>query len=340
MNDQDKAKQIQSNWWRWLIEFLFPDKKFDGQLQNPGSERLFDFDDVISSKNPIAVIRQEIAYYPKGDDKKLFAVFISGLGQRENDSSKRSRRYAATLNTGVANMNNSSYLKQSPILGIINPYLDWIDAAVHRLGFSDSPAIENTASLILYALNQEIPLNLSGDSHGTILLARAINRAKRYFIDNYTGVWNFKRRRIREVMWEQRTKSLINVFAFGNGYRKWVKGPKYIMVSISGDPLPQRFGITPQRAIKQRRTDIKFIIFERLFPEGSFEAHNMMFTTELLRHTFVKNNIEVGDFHRLYYQLKEDVLQLAIPQEMKWSSDIKDYVWSEDSLDSIILKKY
>ncbi|MEM7726515.1 MAG: hypothetical protein AAF208_09100 [Cyanobacteria bacterium P01_A01_bin.45] len=335
MNNQDKSNQIQSSWWRGLVEFLFPDKKFDGQLQNPGSEKLFDFDDVIEREHPIAIVREEIAYYPEGDDKKLFAVFIPGLGQRENESSKRSRRYAATLKTGVANLNNSSYLKENPMLGMINPYLDWLDAAIHRLGFSDSPAIENAAYLILNAIKDEEILNLSGDSHGTILLARAINRAKRYFIDNHAAIWDFKKRRIKEVMWEQRTKNLINVLVFGNGYRKWVKGPKYIMVSIDGDPLPRNFGMTPQRAIKQGRTDIKFIIFAALFPEGSFEAHNMMFTTELLRQTFLKNGMQVGDFNGLYEQLSKEMLKLVDPKKVRWPSDIEEYAWSQDSLSSI-----
>ncbi|MBW4667791.1 MAG: hypothetical protein KME60_10230 [Cyanomargarita calcarea GSE-NOS-MK-12-04C] len=335
MKSLDKTKKIVSPWWRWPLEVLYPDKKFDGQLQNPGSEEVFDFDSVMASVNPIAAIATDIAYYPLNDSRELFAIFVSGLGQREKESSRRSRRYAVTLETGIANMNNASFLKQNPIIGFINRYLDWINATLDYLGLSGSPIIENAASLITYAVNNSITLNLSGDSLGTILLARAIRRAKRKFIYAHTSIFDLTAQRIEEQKWEQRTSNLINVFAFGNGYKKWVKGPNYIMVYIQGDPLAEKFGITPRIAIKQKRDDIKFLIFPRLFPKGSFEAHNMMFTTELLRQTFKKNQIGVGDFARLHKKLNSNTLEIATPEEVSWPSDMKDYTWNPDSLKSI-----
>ena len=335
MKRLDKAKQIVSPWWRWPLEALFPDKKFDGQFQNPGSEQVFDFDSVMASVNPITTIASDIAYYPENDKGELFTIFISGLGQRESESSKRSRRYANTLLTGIANMNNSSYLKQNPIIAFINRYLDWINAVLDYLGLSGSPVIENAATLITYAVNNRVTLNLSGDSLGTIFLARAIKLAKRNFICGHAMVFDFRERRIQEQKWKQRTSQLINVFTFGNGYRKWVAGPNYIMVFIQGDILPEKFGMTPQRAIKQKRNDIKFLIFPRLFPKGSFEAHNMMFTIELLRQTFKKNQIEVGDFAGLYNKLNSSALKIATPDEVSWPSDMKNYVWNQDSLNSI-----
>jgi len=304
-------------------------------LENPSSEQIFDFDSVMASKNPIATIASEIVYYPENNQGELFAIFISGLGQRASESSKRSRRYAETLLTGIANMNNSSFLKQHPIIAFINRYLDWINAVLDYLGLSGSPVIENAASLINYALNNNITLNLSGDSLGTILLARAIRRAKIKFVYAHTALFDFGARRIQEVEWEKRTSSLTNVLTFGNGYRKWVKGPNYMMVFIQGDPLPNKFGITPQRAIKQKREDIKFLIFPLLFPEGSFEAHNMMFTIELLRETFLKNQLEVGDFAGLYNKLNSSILEIATPNEVSWPRDMKDYTWNQDSLTSI-----
>ncbi|MBW4632587.1 MAG: hypothetical protein KME30_12040 [Iphinoe sp. HA4291-MV1] len=335
MKISNQAKQITSPWWRWPLEALFPDKKFDGQFQNPGNEEVFDFDSVMASVNPITTITSYITYYPENDKRELFAIFISGLGQRESESSKRSRRYANTLLTGVANMNNSSYLKQHPIIPFINRYLDWVNAVLDYLGLSGSPVIENAATVITYAVNNSIALNLSGDSLGTILLARAIRLAKMNFICGRARVFDFVERRIQEKKWEQRSSQLINIFTFGNGYRKWVRGPNYIMVFIQGDPLPEKFGITPQRAIKQKRDDIKFLIFPRLFPEGSFEAHNMMFTIELLHQTFQKNQIEVGDFASLYNKLNSSTLEIATPDEVSWPSDMKDYVWNQDSLNSI-----
>ncbi len=335
MKSSDKTGKIVSPWWRWPLEALYPDKKFEGQLQNPGTEEIFDFDSVMASVNPITAIATDIAYYPPNDSRELFAIFVSGLGQREEESSKRSRRYAVTLETGVANMNNASFLKQNPIIGFINQYLDWINAGLDYLGLSGSPIIENAASLITYAANNSITLNLSGDSLGTILLARAIRRAKRKFIYGRTSIFDFSAQRIEEQKWEQRTSNLINVFAFGNGYQQWVKGPNYIMIFIEGDPLAEKFGITPQRAIKQKRDDIKFLIFPRIFPEGSFEAHNMMFTTEMLRQTFKKNQIGVGDFASLYNKLHSNTLEIATPDEVSWPKDMKDYTWNPDSLKSI-----
>jgi hypothetical protein len=335
MKSEDKAKQIISPWWRLPLEALFPDKKFDGQLQNPGDERVFDFDDVMTSVNPIATIAEKIAYYPENDQRELFAIFISGLGQREHESSRRSRRYAHTLVTGIANLNNASFLKQHPIIGFINRYLDWINAAFDWVGLSGSPVITNAARLIHYAAMNNVGLNLSGDSLGTIHLARAIRCAKRQFMCDRARMFDFAARRIQEQVWENRTGQLINVFVFGNGYGQWVKGPNYIMVYIEGDPLPNKLGITPQRAIKQKRDDIKFLIFPRLFPEGSFEAHNMMFTNELLRQTFIKNQLEIGNFWGLYNKLTQGTLEIATADEVPWSSDIKDFTWDPDSLKSI-----
>lgn len=335
MNNKEKAQLVKSNWWRWPFEALFPDKKFDGQLQNPGSEEIFDFDDVIAETSPITTINQEIVYYPENDRGELFAIFIPGLGQVAKESSRRSRRYAVTLKTGVANLNNSSFIRTNPISRFMNSLLDWIDAAIHRIGLSGSPAINNTTSLILSAIENETPVNFSGDSHGTILLARAIYRAKRKFIGQYGKFWNLKQRQIGSAKWERVTSEVINIFAFGNGYKNWAKGPKYIMVSIEGDVVPNTLGLTPQKAVKYKRDDITFLIFPRIFPQGSFEAHNMMFTTELLRHTFLKNNMEIGDFNTLYEKLKNKTLKLATPDEVPWPSDMKDYVWNEESLNSI-----
>ncbi|WP_017318355.1 hypothetical protein [Mastigocladopsis repens] len=335
MNRSDKANQIVSPWWRWLLEALFPDKKFDGQFQNPGSEQVFDFDSVMASVDPITTIASDIAYYPEKDKGELFAIFISGLGQHESESSKRSRRYATTLLTGIANMHNSTFLKQRPMIAFINRYLDWINAVLDYLNLSGSPVIENAATLITYAVNNSVNLNLSGDSLGTIFLARAIKIAKRNFICGRARVFDFRERRIQEQKWKQRTSQLINVFTFGNGYRQWVAGPNYIMVFIQGDVLPEKFGITPQRAIKQKRKDIKFLIFPRLFPKGNFESHNMMFTIELLRQTFEKNQIEVGDFASLYNKLNSNTLKIATPDEVSWPSDMKDYAWYPDSLNFI-----
>jgi hypothetical protein len=331
MKGENKAQQIVSHWWRWPIEALFPDKKFDGQLQNPGSEEVFDFDNVIAAQNPLRVISERITYYPANDKRELYAIFISGLGQRASESSKRSRRYADTLLTGIANLNNASFLKQNPIIGFINRYLDWINATLDRVGLSGSPIIENAASLIFYAVENDIVVNFSGDSLGTILLARAIRRAKRKYIGAHTVMLDFEARRRQEKKWEHRTSQLVNIFAFGNGYLNWVKGPNY----IQGDPLSERLGMTPQKAMKQKRSDIKFLIFERIFPEGSFEAHNMMYTIELIRQTFIKNQIEIGDFLSLYHKLDQGTLQIAKTNEVPWPRDMAEYTWQKDSLKSI-----
>lgn len=334
-SNNNKSQRIKSAWWRWPIEYFFPDKKFDGQFQNPGTEDVFDFDDVMASSNSLEVIKTQITYYPANDQRDLSAVFVSGLGQRETESSKRSRRYAETLDTGIANLNNASFLKQNPIIGFINRYLDWVNAVLDYIGFSGSPVIQNSAKLIIYAVETNQPLNFSGDSLGTILLARGINLAKRKFVVSHAGFWNFSARRIKAKEWEQRTSYLINVFLFGNGYHSWAKGPKYIMVSIDGDIVPGKFGMTPQRAIKQKRDDIKFLIFPRMFPEGNFEAHNMMFTTQLLRQTFIKNNLQIGDFFSLYQKIEHGNLQLARVDEVRWPKDMAQYTWQPGSLGAI-----
>ncbi|MEB3230305.1 MAG: hypothetical protein VKJ64_04790 [Leptolyngbyaceae bacterium] len=362
-HSQEKAQAIQSAWWRRPLETLFPDKTFDGQLQNPGTEQLFDFDDLVMKQAaPLEFIRQNVAYYPPDDDQNWFTIFVSGLGQTEAIASKRSRRYAERLLTGIANLNNGSYLKKKPILSPINPLLDWVNAVLDYLSLSGSPVIENCAQLIVHSIEHQQVVNFASDSHGTILLGRALKLAKKRFIQHQSSFPDFKSRRYGEKRWEELAYQFIHVFAFGNGYRTWVKGPKYIMVFIAGDPLAITFGMTPAylQSLKYndsqfivaagdpltatvglqpeymqypKRPDIQFLIFESVFEPGNFEAHNMMYTIELLRQSFIKNNLKVGDFIGLYQALHQGSLQLvtaaeAMAEDFPWPQDMPEYTWN------------
>jgi len=344
---QEKRRAIRSRWWRRPLEALFSDKVFDGQFQNPGTEQVFDFDDLVMVEpDPFAFIENNIVHYPSGDKQPLYTIFIPGLEKTEEISSKRSRRYAARLCTGIANLNNATYLKQDPILKRINPFLDWIDVAIHRLGLSGSPVIDNCARLILEGIHHNQVINFSANSHGTILLGRGLRTAKKKFILSRTSFFNFKGRRFWENCWEECTHQLINVFAFGNCYRAWVKGPKYIMISISGDHLTSKFGIEPKHIKKNSQQGIlrdilwgilrgasphiQFLIFEPIFKSGDSEAHNIMYTIELLQQSFIKNNLRVGDFTALYQALSQGTLTLVAADEAKektfpWPKDMKEY---------------
>ena len=341
--EQEKEYAIHSSWWRRPLEALFPDKTFDGQFQNPGTEQVFDFDDlVIVDPDPFGFIEKNIVYYPPGDERELYTIFIPGLGQTKATSSKRSRRYAERLLTGIANLNNASYLKQNPIFTKINPLLDWIDATIHRLGLSGSPVIDNCARLILYGINHNQVINFSADSHGTILLGRGLRAAKQKFILSHTFFLNFKGRRHWEERWEELSHQLINVFAFGNGYQAWVKGPKYIMVLITGDPLASTVGIRSENTQELKHSDIQFLVFEPIFAPGDFEAHNMMYTIELLRQSFIKNNLKVGDFVALYQALSQGTFKLVTATEAKaetfpWPKDMEEYTWHATGAFSKIL---
>ncbi len=341
--EQETEHAIYSSWWRRPLEVLFPDKTFDGQFQNPETEQVFDFDDLVMvAPDPFGFIEKNIVYYPSGDERELYTIFIPGLGQTKATSSKRSRRYAERLLTGIANLNNASYLKQNPIFTKINPLLDWIDATIHRLGLSGSPLIDNCARLILYAINHNQVINFSADSHGTILLGRGLCAAKQKFIQSHTFFLNFKGRRYWEKRWEELSHQLINVFAFGNGYQRWIKGPKYIMVFITGDPLASTVGIRLEKAQQLKRSDIQFLVFEPIFEAGDFEAHNMMYTIELLRQSFIKNNLKIGDFVGLYQALSQGNFKLVTVAEAKeetfpWPKDMEEYTWHAKGAFSKIL---
>ncbi|MGK7888773.1 MAG: hypothetical protein AB4042_05520 [Leptolyngbyaceae cyanobacterium] len=362
-SQDDKEQSIQSAWWRRPLETLFPDKIFDGQFQNPKTGELFDFDDLVMQQpDPLAFIAQHVTYYPPDDQGHLQAIFVSGLGQTEAIASKRSRRYAERLSTGIANLNNGSYIKKNPILASINSLLDWVNAVLDYLSLSGSPVIENCAQLILHGINHQQTVNLASDSHGTILLGRALKVAKKRFIQQQTSFLNVKDRQSSTKQWEELSHQFINILAFGNGYRTWVKGPKYIMVFMAGDPLAVTVGLTPnylqsrqyhnsqyiiaagdplvatiglnQDNLQQPdRSDIQFLIFESIFATGDFEAHNMMYTIELLRQSFIKNGLEVGDFVGLYQALKQGTFQLVTASEAKadsfpWPQDMDEYTWN------------
>ena len=329
--ERETERAVQSSWWRRPLEALFPDKTFDGQFQNPGTEQVFDFDDLVMAEpDPFGFIAKNIVYYPPEDERELYTIFIPGLGQTEATASKRSRRYAERLLAGIANLNNASYLKQNPIFTKINPFLDWIDATIHRLGLSGSPVIDNCVQLILYGINHNQAINFSADSHGTILLGRGLRAAKQKFIFSHTSFLNFKERRHWEERWEELSHQFINVFTFGNGYKTWVKGPKYVMAFITGDPLASKIGVAPENT--RDRNDIQFLAFESIFESGNFEAHNMMYTIELLRQSFIKNDLKVGDFVSLYQALSQGTFKLvtaaeATAEAFPWPKDMEEYTW-------------
>ena len=108
------------------MDRLFPDRANDGKFQNPQTNELFDFGEVMNSQDPKSVLR-EMAYYPEGVDpvENDFFVFIPGLGQVAQESSKRSLRYASRLQVGVVNLHNGSFLKDNPVIAFLNPYMDW-----------------------------------------------------------------------------------------------------------------------------------------------------------------------------------------------------------------------
>ena len=372
MPSQEPEQTIQSVWWRRPLESLFPDKAFDGQFQNPKTQHIFDFDDrVMVNPEPLGFIKETIAYYPSGDDQNLYTIFIPGLGQTEETSSRRSCRYAERLLTGIANLNNGSFIKQNPILTKVNPLMDWTDATIHRLGLSGSPVIDHCARLILYGLNHHQVINFSTDSHGTILLGRGLQVAKKKFILGRTSRWNLKEYQYWEERWEELAYQFINVLTFGNGYRSWVKGPKYIMIFIDGDPLACTIGLNPDNVQPRKpdddqavvcagdpltsmvgltaddlpideRSDIQFLVFESIFESGDFEAHNMMYTIELLRQSFIKNNLDVGDFVALYHSLKQGSFNQitateATAETFPWPDDMDDYTWNATGAFSKVL---
>ncbi|MEM9214933.1 MAG: hypothetical protein AAGD25_11370 [Cyanobacteria bacterium P01_F01_bin.150] len=372
MYSRESEQAIQSVWWRRPLEALFPDKTFDGQFQNPKTQQVFDFDDrVMVNPNPLGFIESHITYYPPSDNRNLFTIFIPGLGQTEATSSKRSRRYAERLLTGIANLNNGSYIKRNPILTKVNPLMDWIEATVHRLDLSGSPVIGNCARLILYGINHRQVINFATDSHGTILLGRGLQAARRRFILGHASRWNAKEYQYWEQRWEELSNQFINVVTFGNGYRIWVKGPKYIMIFIDGDPLACTVGINPDNVqprqvddsrvvvcsgdpltttkgmgpdliSRAKRNDIQFLVFESIFEPGNFEAHNMMYTIELLRQSFVKNNLPIGDFVGLYHALRQGSFEAvtaaeAMAENFPWPDDMADYTWNATGAFSKIL---
>jgi hypothetical protein len=93
--------------------------------------------------------------------------------------------------------------------------------------------------------------------------------------------------------------------------------------------------LTHDRA--KKRKDVAPLVFESIFEDGDFEAHNMMYTIELLRQTFVKNDLAVGDFGALYQKLQEGSLDLvtakeALSLDFPWPNDMKEYTWGDTVL--------
>ena len=88
------------------------------------------------------------------------------------------------------------------------------------------------------------------------------------------------------------------------------------------------------------------IIFDNIFHKTSnpetFESHNMMYTIELLRETFVLNDINVGDFTSLWKKLVHDKdLKLiskeqALHPSFPWPNDmIENYTWDKENAKSL-----
>ncbi|MEL6553406.1 MAG: hypothetical protein AAFQ63_08105 [Cyanobacteria bacterium J06621_11] len=90
---------------------------------------------------------------------------------------------------------------------------------------------------------------------------------------------------------------------------------------------------TQKRILKGASHNIQFLIFESIFEPGEAEAHNIMYTIELLRQSFIKNNLQVGDFAALYQALSQGTLKLVTAAEAKsktfsWPKEMEAYSYS------------
>jgi len=313
-------------------KLIFPDIKYNGSIVNPKTLEVFSFEETVlrDEKGPFHFIENHATYYPdsrRSSCEEKYAIFVPGLGQPIKEACSRSRRYAERMEiTGITNMHNSSYVNGIIFSGKNGEKLDFVNAFLHYTGIRGSPVIDNLCYLILDAIVRRVHLNLGCDSHGTILVGRALQDAKDKFC-----------RFSSESEWDKLTYEYIFVIVFGNSYRKWVRGPKYIFCYIQGDQLPEKGGWTEEKykesIQKNKKNDvgIQFLVFERMFADD-FEAHNMMYTIELLKQSMIQNRIDINDFNELYHQLKNGTFkkvtaEQAMSGSFPWPLDIINFTW-------------
>ncbi len=300
---------------------FFPDKANDGEIF-AANGTAYDFDSILKSPDRWRLLTAAAQPAP-ADAKVPLVIFVPGLGQTAEDASTRLADTAQHSGFAITQLHNGSFLKEKPLLSRLNPKLDWIDAGVHRAGLSASPAIRNVRKLVLQAIKDGEPLNFSADSHGTILLGRGLKEAKATFIHEHLRVYRGTTNLAEvEEAWNLAT-SKMNVVTFGNGFRNWPSGPNYLHVRIDGDPLPEKVGTHEG---KPGAAGPRFLTFERFFPEGSFEAHNMKFTSRLLEATFEKNGLAQGDIEGLIARIDAGTLDAATAHDVDWGP-MKDHQW-------------
>jgi hypothetical protein len=313
---------LEQPWPTALLSGSYPDKAYDGHLHNVGDETFHDFETLMAGEDPLRAIAERVAWRAPGAGDDL-VVFINGLGQVQRDAGTRGRYYAEQLRLPWAQIHNGSFLKDQPWWPSVNGSLDWVDAAIHRLGLSDSPVIGRTAELVQHALASGQDLTLGGDSHGTIFLSRALRRAQHQWVDAHAAPWDLAGRARAEREFTSLAREHLRVITFGNGHRDWVLGPSYLHVYIDGDPLPSQFGTTQQGS---PGPDHHFLVFDSVFPEGSFEAHNMKFSAALLAETFERNGLERGDLDGLFERARQGSLVPARPDQVDWP-DMSPHQW-------------
>ena len=180
---------------------------------------------------------------------------------------------------------------------------------------------------MLGALAGSEPMFFAGESQGSILVGRALVRARDSFVEARRGELGEAG---AQAAFERLAGERLRVVTYGNAFADYPDGPRYLHLSIAGDPVPDNGSRPDNRPPNERRT---YVIFDQVFPgHKNFENHNIAVVHELLRHTCELHGVASGDLPAIFdlFQGANAAVGLANHHDVRWPADMKQQLWQAD----------
>jgi hypothetical protein len=318
------------------LSAVFRDQANDGKVMDLRTGAAHDF----SVTN-----LERLTYRPVDGGGRATLVFVPGANQVASVAVARAKDHADNLGTPLALIHNGSYLAQGLSEGHpVDQVLRKVEE-VENLSLITRVAVpksmRHVQATVMDALTHQKPLYISAESQGTMVLGGGLRRAEGQFIKERSralrdnGLSSAEAKVQAREDWTVAAGRYLHVTTFSNAVSDLPEGPNYLHVMMRGDGVAEKFGSTPDKPHPGRT---HFLRFDNIFPPGSYEPHNMMFTMELFKETCRRNDIPVGDFRALFRALGTGrALRVATPAQVPWPADMKDCLWDKSlDLDALL----
>lgn len=138
----------------------------------------------------------------------------------------------------------------TPVIGIYNAtdgeVPDVLQVMMDKANVGRNPAVDTLKRSLMHALTHGESLHLVGESHGALVISRAIGDARRSLLDS-----GLTESEVNERL------NKIKVETYGGSAWSYPDGPRYVHYINDRDPIPFHFGLTPYGLDSRRLAEIE-----------------------------------------------------------------------------------